>query len=242
MSGGEEGGGGSGRSGKSGSGGSAGGNDGGVGGGDGQPALTLTPPVTHCAPDHHTHVATSLGHTADVDTEATDDHIVPADGPISQRCPAVGMKYRYDSAACMKRERPLELSNGSSEYVPACARPCTRCAVPVISTIMLAHAHDISGGGGAAGGWGGGSYPHRGPQSVQSVPYSQFVPSAPGPPSSHNPSECRNCVCGTCVPGLRQLSVHVQCCPGGKGGGDGDGGHSDVTFASSHTQARADDE
>ena len=43
------------------------------------------------------------------------------------------------------------------------------------------------GGGGALGG--GGGLRTRGPQSVQSVPEMHAEYSAPGPPSSHSPSE-----------------------------------------------------
>ena len=48
-----------------------------------------------------------------------------------------------------------------------------------------------AGGGGGGGGsfGGGGGLARRGPQSVQSVPYWQSGYSAPGPPSSHQPSE-----------------------------------------------------
>ena len=42
---------------------------------------------------------------------------------------------------------------------------------------------------GIKGGEGGGKDEARGPQSAQSVPYWQSGYSAPGPPSSHQPSE-----------------------------------------------------
>jgi len=45
------------------------------------------------------------------------------------------------------------------------------------------------GGGGDSGGERGGSPTYRRPQSEQSVPYWQSGYSAPGPPSSHLPSE-----------------------------------------------------
>ena len=44
-------------------------------------------------------------------------------------------------------------------------------------------------GGGGGGGVRGGVRGWRGPQSAQSVPYWQSGYSAPGPPSSHQPSE-----------------------------------------------------
>ena len=43
------------------------------------------------------------------------------------------------------------------------------------------------GGGGGEGGEGGGNIPHRGPQSVQSMPSEQRLASDPGPPSLQKP-------------------------------------------------------
>ena len=111
-------------------------------------------------------------------------------------------------------------------------------AKPCAFTNIVAHGHDTSGGGGAAGGRGGGKNPHRGPQSWQSVPKPQLAYSAPTPPSSHMPSECRKFVsAGTCVPGVRQVSVHRHVCPGRIGGGGGGGGHVELTDALPHTHA-----
>ena len=66
------------------------------------------------------------------------------------------------------------------------------------------------GGEGEGGGGEGGVGSIRGPQSVQSVPTLQSEYSAPGPPSSHSPSEA-------------QLHVSVHCDGGGGGGGGGGG-------------------
>ena len=104
-----------------------------------------------------------------VDTDAIDDHSVPGDGPISQRPPPLLMKYMYDSSACRYTERPLMLSKGCSMNVPRC-EAWTCDAMPVSMTIIVAHGHATRGGGGAAGGVGGGTNPHLGPQSEQSVP------------------------------------------------------------------------
>ena len=84
-----EGGGGEGGGGGSGGGGVGGGGPGGggEGGGDTHPALTMTPPVTQAEPDHQIHCVPACGQTAAVDVVASDDHSVPADGPMSQRPP-----------------------------------------------------------------------------------------------------------------------------------------------------------
>ena len=84
-------------------------------------------------------------------------------------------------------------------------------------------------GGGAGGDSGGGGGTYRSPQSVQSVPNGHSEYSEPAPPSSHTPSECSGCPPGTCVPGMKQVSVHSHVCPGASGGGGGDGGHAPLT-------------
>jgi hypothetical protein len=65
-----------------------------------------------------------------------------------------------------------------------------------VTGYTLPPGHDGAGGGGGGrgGGLGGkeggdGNRGWRGPQSAQSVPYWQSGYSAPGPPSSHQPSE-----------------------------------------------------
>ena len=68
------------------------------------------------------------------------------------------------------------------------------------------------------------------PQSVQSVPRLQTEFSAPGPPSSHQPSEAKLHVsvqaCAVCSrrPLIRSLSVLPSLEGGGKYGGEGSGG------------------
>ena len=83
------------------------------------------------------------------------------------------------------------------------------------TTVVLQKHGVVSGGGGGAGG-AGGIGPQRMPQSAQSVPYGQSAHSAPGPPSSHNPSELCTLMF---VLTPWQVLWHVQ--PGGGGGGDG---------------------
>ena len=61
-----------------------------------------------------------------------------------------------------------------------------QCCWPETTQKSSPHA---GGGGGAGGLGGGGGLRTRGPQSVQSVPEMQSEYSAPGPPSSHPPSE-----------------------------------------------------
>jgi hypothetical protein len=94
--------------------------------------------------------------------------------------------------------------------------PCVASALPVRISWKALHSHGAdSGGGGARGGRGGGIAPQRGPQSAQSVAYGQSENAAPGPPSSHTPSEL--CTSRPAVPGRRHVSKHVQ--PGGSGYG-----------------------
>ena len=67
--------------------GGADGGAGGDGGGEGQPALNVSPPVAHAAPDHHIHCCASCGQMTVVEAVVIEDHSVPADGPMSQRPP-----------------------------------------------------------------------------------------------------------------------------------------------------------
>ena len=90
----------------------------GDGGGDGHAARTLRPPATQPVPEYQVHCGTSFGQIADVDTDVRDDHSVPGDGPITQRPPPTVRKYRYELSVCRYTERPCELSDGSSVYVP----------------------------------------------------------------------------------------------------------------------------
>jgi len=81
------------------------------------------------------------------------------------------------------------------------------------------HAPPVCGCGGGGEGEGGGGEgegdggTERGPQSVQSVPYTQFMNSAPGPPSSQSLSLAK-----------KHVSVHAPPVCGCGGGGEGEGG------------------
>jgi len=68
-------------------------------------------------------------------------------------------------------------------------------------------------GGGGDGDWKAEGGAERGPQSVQSVPYTQFMNSAPGPPSSQSLSLAK-----------KHVSVHAPPVCGCGGGGEGEGG------------------
>ena len=59
----------------------------------------------------------------------------------------------------------------------------------------------------------------RAPQSAQSFPYAQAVPSESGPPSSQKPLEVKSK-----KPLRRQLLTHIWGSKGGGGLGGGDGG------------------
>ena len=64
----------------------------------------------------------------------------------------------------------------------------------------------------------------RGPQSAQSVPMSQKLNSAPGPPSSHSPSEAYD---GFPMHVLVQIRFEGGGGEGEGGGGEGEGGGGD---------------